>query len=282
MNENFLRYINAKKNGLYYKGLPYRKKYIKSLRENFLKITSYKTKTFLRNIFVFRHTYSNSFRKFIEGKKICIVGPLQGEAGDGAKIDSFDIVVRCNQRNNIIKQKTHKGRSLSLNYFNGQFGIEFLEKNQPHFFDKQVIFCFKLGNKSLYRLEGFHGRYRFFDSRITEEEKNERFLGSAQLIPLIVNDLIRHKAGLIYIFHADLLLSIPRAKEYYSLQYKYLNQKCAVLTNSGSHDAVSSFVYLKNLYKKKRIYGDSKFTKAIRLSVKQYCQKMESKYKFAH
>jgi len=116
-----------------------------------------------------------------------------------------------------------------------------------------------------------------------DDPKNgERFLGSPQLIPLIVNDLIRHNAGSIYIFHADLLLSIVRAKGYYSQHYKNLNQKAAVLTNSGSHDAVSSFVYLKNLYKKKRVYGDSKFTKAIRLSVKEYCQEMESKYKFAH
>lgn len=280
-NKSLKLYISAKEKGLYLKGLPYREKYLKSLQKNHLAMICYNCKKYLRYLYTFKHTYSKLYKNLIKGKKICIVGPLKGCAGDGFKIDSFDIVVRCNQWKKNKKNLNYKGTKTSIIYFNGQFGDEFLKKNRNTLFNNEVLYCFKFGKKGLYDLKRFHGKYRFFDSRITKEEKPQRFLGSAQLIPLIVNDLLRHEAKLIYIFHADLLLSPLREKNYYPKKYSHYNKLAAALTNSGSHDAVSSFVYLKRIYEKKRLTGDSKFIKAIQLSLKDYCKKMESKYKFA-
>jgi hypothetical protein len=165
-------------------------------------------------------------------------------------------------------------------YFNRQFGSEFLQHYNSCPLKANVLYCFKYGGRKHLYLNRFPKFYRFYSAGIVNGENKERFLGSPQLIPLIVNDLVRHNAKKIFIFHADLLLTIKRSTGYYSKRYSKLNKQAAFLTNTGSHDAISSFNYLKEFYNQRRVSGDLKFLKAVRLSVHEYAKRLESKYRF--
>jgi len=275
-------YTFARANGLYSKGLPYRLNYIKFLKRNYFLNLLYQVKKFVRITLQSQYTYSPNFKKIIGGKSICIIGPLKGTKGDGALIDSFDIVIRCNQRKKIFGKKAYKGTKTNIIYYNGQFGSDFLKSYNPCFLKKNVLYCFKFGGKKSLLSNKLSGISRFYSARITDGENNERFLGSPQLIPLIVNDLVRHNAEKIFIFHCDFLLTKKRSKGYFSKRFSKLNKQAAFLTNTGSHDAISSFNYLKKFYKQGRVSGDSRFVKAIQLSLQEYSRKLESKYRFVH
>ena len=55
------------------------------------------------------------FRKFIENKKIVIVGPAPVEKKDGNQIDKADIVLRTNYK---MGDPIIKGSKCDINYFN--------------------------------------------------------------------------------------------------------------------------------------------------------------------
>ena len=235
-----------------------------------------------KRVALFQSKEDQQYSQFIENKTVAIVGPMHVSDNDTKEIDSHDIIIRCNycEKGDGDFQKT-KGLRCDVTYFNG-IGTSFLysKKNldwpteitwamckniDPKLYKKKIHTFFYKSEKNL-----LHLRTRKLKS-ITPVLYN----GSLNAVPDIIFDILRFNPKSIYIFHADLMLTIRRFKGYGPW---VANQKEVMSNSFIGHDPITQHCLLLRLWERKKISGDKYFQKVMNLSTQDYIQKLQEIY----
>ena len=218
------------------------------------------------------------FRKFIENKKIAIIGPAPVQSKDGEKIDRADIVLRTNYK---IGDSIFKGTKCDINYFNLETAND-IYKNGCLEWPKKTSWI--VGKASIYMEKILK---RLFSDGIDIKNLNVRtlktvdsalFNGSLSLIQNIIVDLARYNPKEIFLYHFDVMLSKERIPGYYTdvSNNKELHSK--MIKCFPGHDPVTQFLILKSFWKLGFIKGDKRFEEVISMDVESYMRNMQKNY----
>ena len=227
------------------------------------------------------------FRKFIENKKITIVSPSPSENEDGYEIDKADVVIRTNNRmQNSESDYGFKGSRCDITYINEGRAKQIFEKGVSHWPKDNSWIVGKvrgIPDLVLKKLSSEGIETKSLNGRTLMRIDHVLFNGSLNFLPNIIIDILRHKPKEISLYHFDMMLTKERVSGYISKSREggksirdLINFN---LKSFAGHDPVTSFMFLKTLWKKDLIKVDKYFERVIKMEVKEYMKNLEKNYR---
>ncbi len=220
------------------------------------------------------------FRKFVENKKIVIVGPAPVKNENGFEIDNADIVLRTNYK---IGDPIIKGSKCDINYFNLETA-KHIEENGCSEWPSSTTWIIgkawnymKIIKKRLYS-DGIKVDHIY--TRILKRVDSALFNGSSSLIQNIIFDLSRYNPKEIYLYHFDVMLSKERIPGYYTDVQSDKELHLKMIKSFCGHDPVTQFMILKNFCKLGFIKGDDRFEQVMKMDSEDYMKNMQKNYRY--
>jgi len=218
----------------------------------------------------------NKFYEILDNKSVAIVGPAKTDQKNAQEIDAFDTVVRLNYTH-VGKNldEFYKGFKTDISYFSGEQVDYLIEKKNGQLPNDIKLACIKDNNMNRKKiLEQFNPNKPI--KRITNYNMFT-FYSSLNILPLVLLDILEANVKRIKIFHSDMFLTKIRSPGYYPKEFN-LGQKID-LKSFLDHDPMSQHEILKKLNSHKKITGDEKFDKVMKLDTYEYLKKLEETYR---
>ena len=226
------------------------------------------------------------FKKFIENKKVIIVGPLNASLSDGHKINKAEIVIRTNYRRKFFKEDlVFKGSKCDITYLNGDVTDQII-RNKFYKWPQEIswIVCKSLNHVSLIKKKFLSSGFNLkkLDVRNLIDINDALFNGSLNALPNILIDILKYNPKDIMLYHFDLMLTINRVKGYTTNSVKLDKKKSQLiklrLQGLAGHDPITQFIILKTFWSKGLIKGDINFVKIINMEAKGYMKSLQKNY----
>ncbi len=230
---------------------------------------------------------NQEFKKFIENKKIAIVSPSPSDKKDGYEIDKADAVIRTNNRTqNIENDYEFKGSRYDITYVNEGRAKQIIEKGVSSWPKDNLWIVGKEKNIAylvLRKLSSVGIDTSIINSRTLTRIDRVLFNGSLNFLPNIIIDILRHNPKEILLYHFDMMLTKERVAGYISKSREggksikdLINYN---LKSFSGHDPITSFIFLKTLWKKGLINVDQYFERVIQMELKEYMKNLENNYR---
>jgi len=219
-------------------------------------------------------TYGLHFKNLIKNRSILIVGPTSIKT---EKVEKFDISILCNYLNNKKQNKFDDHLSTSnLSYLSSEQSIYF---NNIQFFNNKIDFFI---TRSKLTKDKILLKNPDLKIRNTLNFKNVLYRGNLNLIPNAIFDILYSNQAIkkLHIIKSDLMLTIDRSPSYYPSEWKREGRmkEIFLLGMSISHDPITQFRHLSNLYKKNIISGDLLFSNTMNGGLIKYINNLEKIY----
>jgi hypothetical protein len=194
-----------------------------------------------------------TWRDFLAGRSVAVVGPAPMTADQSSDIDGHDIVyrpVRCPTGGPY-------GTRIDVAYLNGHWGIEIYDDDKNAMreaIDPAIWWVFK--GKG-HRRDGLYRR-----------ASRPRFALNVNAVTSILFDLVQYDVGSITVYGADLYASGPD-RSYdpdYSSIYPRQVQARAVL----AHDPWKQMRIHRAVYNTGRVSGDDRYVAAVTMTDQEY------------
>ncbi|KAF5083754.1 hypothetical protein DSECCO2_85560 [anaerobic digester metagenome] len=231
------------------------------------------------------------FHQFVKGKSVAIVGPARTDKPDAIHIDSHDLVVRTNYKEKgECVDPIIKGLRCDITYFNGETVERLCKQDIINWPDgiSWAIFKSDSDNHKLVailrenskKIDLMKKAIDYLQSRNMYMLYGTFFNLSLMAIPNIIMDLLRFDPKKISIFHADLMLSVGTIPQYLPKDFEYANsmKKYFLMTISRSHDPVTQYWILHELWKNGKFEGDNRFNEIMSLGELEYMKQLQKIY----
>ncbi len=214
------------------------------------------------------------FHRYVSGKRVAIVGPVDVGLDSGAEIDGFDIVVRFNHRHGIGYEPRRFGKRTDLSWYVRPI----LETESPAWgmLDGMANLEYAITSKNSWS----HCKWlELVPCRRRESLHCMSYLGNPMMIgyPHAVQrtllDLLRFRPEYVKIFSSDMYTGMAYRKEYMrdlSLGTKGGN----ALSFFSLHDPVSNFLFMQRLVLTKRIDVDEVLARVLTMTVLEYMKQV--------
>lgn len=220
------------------------------------------------------------FRKFVENKKIIIVGPAPVNTKDGYAIDKADIVLRTNYK---MGDSVIKGSKCDINYFNLETS-QHIDENGclewPSDIKWIVGKAWGYIEIILKRLLADGINIEHINERILKRVDLALFSGSLSLVQNIIVDLARYNPKEIFLYHFDVMLSKERIYGYYTDVNNNKELHLKMIKCFPGHDPVTQFLILKSFWKLGFIKGDYRFEEVMKMEAEDYMKNMQKNYRY--
>jgi len=216
------------------------------------------------------------YAKYIEGKSIAVVGPAPSGEETAADIDAHDVVVRFKYRGkNYLADSKEFGTRVNVSYYNNHVARTISELENHDFFDhldyvvfKDIKFTFQKNLQKNHRVRIMFSPDDFF------------FLGSSNISPQVLYDLLHYRPSKIKVFKVNFYLSEKVHYQGYkhkpvkktSSNYMYLWNEFAI------HNPLTQLNFTRNLWHSGQIEVDHACEAVLRLSDEKYMSKLEDIY----
>jgi hypothetical protein len=220
----------------------------------------------------------HEFRKYVENKKITIVGPAPVEKKDGFEIDNSEIVLRTNYK---LGDPVIKGKKCNINYFNLETA-KHIDKDGCFEWPSNTTWI--VGKAKNYmemilkRLSSDGVNIDHINLRTLKIVDSALFNGSLSLIQNIIFDLSRYNPKKIYLYHFDVMLSKERISGYYTDVKNHDDLHLKMTKCFPGHDPATQFFILKSFWKLGFIQGDDRFEEVMKMDTKDYMINMQKNY----
>lgn len=202
---------------------------------------------------------NRDFKNFIKNKNLIFIGPGIGN-NTGVSIDK--IIVCTNISDEILKFKKNK----KISYFSNRRVNLFKEetKNKINKCDYSIV----KSKSSFDKLNLKHKNLRFL------ENKKYFLFGSPMMLQLVLLDLINHNPKKIILKNFDLYTKKKIYRKNYRTEKNQLEINKKNILSLRVHDALSNFIFLKNLYLNysNLIILDKKLNNVLRLNLLDYAK----------
>ena len=225
------------------------------------------------------------FLKFIKKRKIAVVGPAKTVSPDASKIDSHDVVVRCNYREQGVGIDSEiKGLRCDLTYFNFEQSKDFCNQERINWPDgiswvicKSVNSADKVKRKIFASAETRRKKVKP-KVRYLKNISNTIFMNTPNAMSNIVMDLLKFNPDSIMIFHADMMLTVTRNDGYYPSSWNRggVMEQTFLKFSSRSHEPVIQYWVLHTLFNNGKIKGDKRFEEVMLLGENEYMSQIQS------
>lgn len=243
----------------------------KLMRENYYLKEENIREIFDKNTKRFNY-FDNEFKDYISNKSIAVVSPAVNCPDDGAEIDSFDLVIKCNFRSSVYSNlDLKKGKRCDISYYN-TITSTFLSLDKETLSEELDWAVFKkdcflpkhraLDTRTKYRLSTYYD-YIFFN-------------GHLNAIPNLLLDLLFNSGKKIKLFHVDFMTSTKRVKDYNPVNTNDTNKMA--LIDFCHHDPFTQISLLRRLYNSGLINVDTKLRAILEKNDEQISSIYNSTY----
>lgn len=206
------------------------------------------------------------FLEIVQQKEILIIGPAP--LNNGISFGKRDYVVIRNNEHRERETEYLDELRTDISYYNGAALKWVLKNRQWDFFEQFKYVVLK------HRCDWKDGFQRV---RKTLEMDEIFFVGSMNVLPIMVMDLWQFSIKSIYICGNNLYLSKkPYHKNYIGADVR--KKKYADWNGFSVHNMFSQLLFLKNAYISGRIIPDEELKRVIELPTWEYAKKMEEIY----
>ncbi len=227
---------------------------------------------FAKKINLFRYEYKNKdydFKNYINGKKVALVGPAQCDLHLGSEIDTFDIVIRPNFKENSNEPFSIYGSKTNVAYYNS-YRVAEKKEDIIKIYKKLDWIVFKSTN-DIKKLGLVDHNNRF---RVTKDPIDNFLFEDPMLPQRIIYDIAAFKPSYFKLFHFDLYNS-----KNYSDSYKNWHLDKQNISNSlRSHGPMSCFIFMKIFHKLNFFSTDEETEKVLNLNEIQYARNLDKNY----
>ena len=260
-------------------------KYLKKYEKK--EIKNYCTLIFKENINSSNSNYllspnnkkNQDFSSYVKMKNISIIGPALIGNNCFKEIQSCDIIIRCNYKENgkgIVALKNHEAQC-DICYLNGmttQFVYDQKYLDWPS--DIKWVMCKNIEPDNLLkRIYSFKSTEVIsLKARALKPVNNLLFNGSLNMIPDICLDILQFHPHTIKIYQSDFMLTPHRLEKYNVANLDTIQNQLQTLT----HDPITQFTLMKKLREKNKIIGDKRFEEVIKMSTENFMNKLQKIY----
>ncbi len=231
------------------------------------------------------------YRSSIRGRTVAVVGPAELNEYHGAEIDSFDIVVRCNQTTQSdLSASERRGVRCDISYLSHAHAENYIASKPEVQRDLKWI-CFKNSYHKEKHREAIRHEKAIYSTRSIKRIDPLMLVGSANFIPSIISDLIFYEPKTLKIFFADMMLSPSRPRAYHDFAASQLKNLVFThheelrknilsfrLASSVGHDPASQFVLMNRLKKMASVELTDTLSTALDTDLEAFLLKLEMVY----
>lgn len=211
--------------------------------------------------------YDAAFARYLEGKSVAIVGPVEVGLENGEEIDGFDVVVRLNYQHSFAYEQRYFGSKTHCSYYLAITEAAQLQATLP---DLDFV-MFEVGEQFLppsvlarKRLKAWHYLFSPF------------LLDMPNSIQQVLMDVLRFSPGKVKVFNSNLYMSLAYAKGYFSKCYQV--DELTLSRPLSVHDPVSNFLFMQRLFMQGAIETDSVLARVLEMSEIEYIQALNGRY----
>lgn len=245
------------------------------------KLNNYDQKLIKNNFDKFDNEQDLQFRKFIENKKIAIVGPVDTKKKDGVEIDKADIIIRFNHiKKNDWGDPIIKGFRCDITYINDNRSEILIKKKSSSLISDKGPWVVCKDQESEKKILKKINRKKPALLKVRSLKKIDLavFKGNILFLPNVLLDLVRFRPSKISIFHIDLALTNKKDSSY-STYIRKDYEKYQPIGLAKNHDIFSQFSMIKLFWKRGLVKGDNVFEEIMKMDIKNYVKKYQSIYK---
>lgn len=230
---------------------------IKRLKINKNKIKIELTKNFTKQ--------QSDISKFIEGKTIALYGAGISSKQNLKELRNYNIIILLNYFSKIQSKNLPK---CQISYYSDYF-----IKYKKNIINKNLSLKYMMIKKKMN-----FSKYKSYKVRNSNVYEN-LFFGTPSLLINSLLDIIKRNPKKIKIFNSTLYFPIDN-KTFDPSQKKYDEfSEFSHVSSFGTHDIVSEFLILKNLFVLKLIDVDNNLKNVLNMGIVAYLSEMESFYK---
>ena len=215
------------------------------------------------------------FAKYVQGKRIAIVGPAPGGDSVADEIDQFDIVIRTNYRGrSTLPPADEFGSKIDVSYYNYTYTKQVLGTGDNSYLDDLRFAVFK----NEIDINRYKGRRSTAQFRIMNQINDHILNGKSQMVQNIIYDLLHFDPKEIKIFKSNFFMSNQR---YYSTYASPSNQSQKVSNfwiNFATHDLVTQLNFSRTLFREEQLTADNQAKAVLNLSNEDYIKTIQNIY----
>jgi hypothetical protein len=227
--------------------------------------------------------------KFINEKKLCIVGPAKTQKPDGIEIDEFEVVCKLNVRNTITTEEAAiKGSKLDINILSDA-KIDSVLKEGKFDWTNKAKWLIINSTKNMIGIQNLFGANVGQPNKFTESPNiyvrlfklnKICFIKNFYILPKVLGDLMLYTPSGIKLFHVDFMLTVERMAGYVPEDWGWENKtKVKYLEYSSDlHDPLCQFLFIKNVVKRGIVEGDERLNSILSLSTFEFMNELQNVY----
>lgn len=205
----------------------------------------------------------DAYRSFIEDKSILVIGPTMSldDIDHNLFLDEKDVVVR----NNVDVDSPPSKIKVDISYYNGE-GVKKIRDRIKNYMDKISYIVIKSEEKGLEERRGKIHR--------SPDVSDLMYMGTANMLPIMLVDLLLHRVGKIFVCGNNLFLS----RNAHAKGYMFDPGKESLKKSFVEHNLFSQHMFLKLLYENSKFGADQELGNVLQMSTKRYAEEMERIY----
>ena len=209
---------------------------------------------------------SSEFARYLHGKKVAIVGPVDTGLQNGEEIDSFDVVIRMNYRGLSAFAPSVFGTRTDVSYYvRGMFTRDGSSIREAWADLKFAVHAASLASE-------FDGApVKTWHSHTVSSRDTPFFAGIPNAFQRCILDLMHYDCHSIKLFNGNLWLDrTPTNPAYHKGSFADFNLPFVFV----NHDIVSNFLFLKRVLQSGMIQTDEVLSSILAMSVDEYVSEM--------
>jgi len=215
---------------------------------------------------------NKKYLNFISNKRIAILGPAPSTATVKDVLNDFDIVIRLNYRgSDFLIDDDLFNKKIDISYYNGENGDNLIRLENKVFLN-DLAFANTKGDISKLIDKNFQYKFKLMIS------PNISFLGSYNMIPLVIFDLLFYNPKSIKIFKTTFFINKNSYDPKYQLEKNLNISKQNHKKSFTEHNPISQIRYIRNLFRSKVVSVDEECEKVLNLSDEKYLEILENEY----
>ncbi len=213
-----------------------------------------------------RKTIDDDFGKYVEGKKVVVVGVAPHSSSDIKEENVVYVFLNYSGKKNMADEDRNKHPDIS--YYSVYATNKAINENADYLRDLDYVVC-----KS--KVENINALYAYNSKmRISHPLMFGCPFGHPLMIPIVIYDLLHYKVKDIQIINTNLYSSVT---SYYS---GYTDKNCTreLIRDLPSHDLVGNWMLMKNWYHHGLFSCDDELRSILEMTQEEYTLTVEKSF----
>lgn len=213
--------------------------------------------------------FNDDYNKFLRGKSVAIVGPVDVGLENGQEIDAYDVVVRFNFKGIENYDSTKFGSKTNISYYIKSDLKVALESNAEAVNELTYVVYPEMAQDVVDKYSDKIAPNCISRLHVHKKQFCPFLHGAPNAIQKALLDLLRYECGPIKVFNANIFVDNNKLVSSYRESSKHPK-----FMNMTYHDPVSNFVFMKKLFASNVYEADNILESVLTLSSASYVDRI--------